>query len=123
MPGLRRKDEARSMSSALFPFNGMLIPHSFEPAGLVLIGPALEADLIRVKEKGPPEGRPFVLIAAAYRMCFTVTVESTLPRMTMLPSVAISFAKRLGLSMRTSSVPSTSGWMRRSSFVSPTWTR
>ena len=40
-----------------------------------------------------------------------------------LASVAISFAKRLGLSMRMSSVPSTSGWMRRSSFVSPTWTR
>lgn len=38
---------------------------SFEPAGLVLIGPALDGDLIRDKEKGPPEGRPFVLIAAA----------------------------------------------------------
>lgn len=65
MPGLRWKDAVRSMSSALFPFNGMLIPHSFEPVGLVIIGPALDGDLIRDKEKGPPEGRPFVLIAAA----------------------------------------------------------
>ena len=39
-------------------------PHSFEPAGYVLIGPALDGDLIGDKETGPPEGRPFVLIAA-----------------------------------------------------------
>lgn len=65
MPDLRRKDAARFLSSALLPLNGMLIPHSFEPVGLVLIGPAVDGDLIRDKEKGPPEGRPFVLIAAA----------------------------------------------------------
>ena len=67
MPGLRRKDAARFvvMDSVLCVKQGAsTFPHSFEPAGYVLIGPALDGDLIGDKEKGPPEGRPFVLIAA-----------------------------------------------------------
>lgn len=68
MPGLRRKDAARFVvmdSVCVCVKQGAsTFPHSFEPAGYVLIGPALDGDLIGDKEKGPPEGRPFVLIAA-----------------------------------------------------------